>query len=250
MGLKTAFKRTCRPFLDNTYTTSGQWMYLTHKDYAESPETFIRAFFLLQKDILELFNYIEPSDINIKTYSHRIHELFLRCCVEIEANCKAILRENGYPKTKNWTINDYRKIEQSHYLSQFEVKLPNWEGSKNTRAPFISFKSDQSPTWYNSYNATKHDRHINFSQANFENLTDSFCGLAALLASQFADHDFSPGGDVLVVSHTPNTDGFFGGIGDYLLIRYPKRIPESERYDFNLSQNDYRSHIFNRFKYN
>jgi len=249
MGLKTPYRRTARPFSGNTYTDSGKWKYVLHKNYSDSPENFIRAFLLLQRDILDLFNYVEPSDTNLSTFSHRIHELFLRCCVEFEANCKAVLRENGYNKPSNWNIRDYVKIEQSHYLTQFEVKIPNWDGNERTRTPFKDLSNNQSPAWYRAYNSTKHDRHLNFYQANFKNLTDSFCGLSVILAAQFIDHDFSPAGDTLVISHTPNRDNFFGGIGDYLLIKYPQNIPEDQRYDFDLSNEDFKSDIFNCYPY-
>jgi hypothetical protein len=54
--------------------------------------------------------YVEPADKNLECYSYRIHALLLRACIELEANCKAILKENGYSKGGNWKIDDYKKI--------------------------------------------------------------------------------------------------------------------------------------------
>jgi hypothetical protein len=99
--------RTCRPFVGSDYAGSGRWIYIRHRRFALSPEHYIRAFLLIQKDLQELFDYVEPSDINLPCYSFRIHALLLRACVEVEANCKAILRENGYAtKEGKWTMRD------------------------------------------------------------------------------------------------------------------------------------------------
>lgn len=55
--------------------------------------------------------YIEPSDDNKDTYSHRIYELYLRTCTEFEANAKFILKSNGYNNAKR--ILDYWKLNKA-----------------------------------------------------------------------------------------------------------------------------------------
>ncbi len=249
MGINLPYKRTARVFTDNTYSNSGRWMYVLHEKYAESPDNFVRAFQLIQKDVLELFNFVEPSDTNLNTHSHRIHGLLLRTCVEVEANCTAILRENGYNRSGNWNMSDYKKIEQSHYLSQFEVKVPNWLGADDVRKPFFSWASGDSLDWYTAYNNTKHDRHLNFSQANFNNLIDAVTGLAALLASQFLDHDFSPAGMSLSVNPGGPSDGFESSIGGFFRLKYPTNVPNAERYNFEYSDIDFTNDIFQYFSY-
>ena len=95
--------------VDGQYSEGGKWEYIKHPKYANSPEQYIRAFLLLQKDLQLLFDYVEPSEINLTCYSYRIHELLLRACVEVEANCKAILLENGYQKDAEMNMTDYKK---------------------------------------------------------------------------------------------------------------------------------------------
>ncbi len=254
MGISKPYKRTARIFIDNTYSESGKWMYIRHPDYADSPMNFIRAFLLIQKDIFELFNFIEPSDINLKTFSHRIHELLLRTCVEIEANCTAILRENGYTRSGDWNMSDYKKIEESHYLSQYEVKIPNWDGLKGIRKPFDNWNSINGSTkgslnWYQSYNHTKHDRHLNFKEANFENLMDAVCGLSALLASQFLDNDFSFNSSPITGNFAEIHDGYEDSIGGFFRVKYPTLMPDSEKYDFEHKDIDFKTDIFQQFSY-
>jgi hypothetical protein len=249
VGVAAPYRRTARIFTDNTYSDSGKWMYVLHQNYAESPENFVRAFLLIQKDVLELFDYIEPSCANLATHSHRIHELLLRTCVEIEANCTAVLRENGYVRNGNWNMGDYKKLEQSHYLSQYEVKVPNWLGSAGVRAPFSSWAASGSLAWYAAYNETKHDRHLNFTKANFENLIDAVTGLSVLLASQFLDNDFSPAGMVLSVNPGGPSDGLEPSIGGFFRLKFPVNVPDIEKYDFAHSDIDFNYDIFQNFNY-
>ena len=153
------YSRNCRQFIDGTYDSSAQSRYILDPKYAKDPEQYIRAFFLIQKDLKELFDYIDPSDTNLKCHSFRVHQLLLRACIEVEANCKAILIENGYEKINSkgkiikLNMNDYNKIETTHLLSLYKVKVPYWRGSKAIRTPFINWSNapKENPGWYQAY---------------------------------------------------------------------------------------------------
>jgi hypothetical protein len=95
MAIKKPFRRTCRQFRDSTLQ-GGRNEYIDDHSFAKAPQQYVRAFMVIQKDLLELFDYIEPAGKNLCCYSYRTHELLMRSCVEVEANCKAILAENGY----------------------------------------------------------------------------------------------------------------------------------------------------------
>jgi hypothetical protein len=132
-GIKRPYRRTARPFINGNYPW-GRRTYIRHRRFAQDPTMYVRGFRLLQNDLERLFEYIEPGDDNLKCYSFRVYEMLLRACVEVEANCKAILRENDYPAKKQWTMHDYSKINSSHNLSSFEVKLPYWHGERMARS--------------------------------------------------------------------------------------------------------------------
>jgi hypothetical protein len=100
MGINKPYHRNCRQFIDDSYADGGKWTYIIHPSYAKSPEQYIRAFQIILKDLQKLFEYVEPADGNLKCYSFRTHELLMRVCIEAEANFKAILLENDYPKRK------------------------------------------------------------------------------------------------------------------------------------------------------
>ncbi|CAM4491146.1 MAG: hypothetical protein LEGION0403_FIIPPAGN_02888 [Legionella sp.] len=214
-----------------------------HPNYAKSPEQYVRAFLLLQKDLQEIFDYIEPADKNLKCYSFRTHELLMRSCIEVEANFKGVLKENGYEKkdkdghSLDMDIDDYKKLEKTHKLSTYKVKLPHWVGNKAIRTPFSSWAKTElySPSWYQAYNKTKHNRHEEFHHASFENLIDSLCGLLVLLSSQFYTEDFSPTDPGLKISGFRPQDGMESAMGSYFRIKFPD-WPVEERYNFNYSE--------------
>ena len=140
MAITRPYRRTCRPFRNSEYATDGRWRYIEHPKFAQTPEHYVRAFLLLLKDLRELFDYVEPADTNLKCYSYRIHALLLRACIEVEANCKAILRENRYRKDARWwTMADYTKINKTHRLASYRVKVPHRTGIENIRTPFAAW---------------------------------------------------------------------------------------------------------------
>ena len=236
MALTRPFYRTFRPFVDGAYFGKGD--YIKHSEFARFPEQYVRGFLILQKDLQELFDYIEPSDENLKCYSHRINALLLRTCVEVEANFKAILTENHYSKKDDGAINiehDYWLINKTHHLSSYKVKIPYWRGKKDIRSPFCPWKdpSYKPLKWYQAYNTAKHNRAKEFKKANLDNLLDAICGLLILLSAQFGKEDFSS--DYAFLIGSSYTTEWELAIGSYFQIKFPKpdEWPEEERYDFD-----------------
>lgn len=231
------FHRNYRAIKPDSNSGYSDWAYIVDHEYAQMPEHYTRAFLMIQEDLQRLFEYVEPCDQNMNTHSFRIYELFIRTCIEIEANFKAILRENIYSKKeeRKWNIEDYRLINKTHHLDDYCVTLPIWSGDKKTFQPFKDWKNSSAHlSWYQDYNKCKHDRQQNFQKATFENLLGAVTGLLVLLSSQFRDNSFSPGGMSLGVETDSFYEGEFG-LGDFFIIRYPQNWTEEEMYDFNWS---------------
>lgn len=89
MPLQNVYYRTYRPIINKERFS---YELVRNKYYAQNPTFYSRSFLLIQKEMLELFEYIEPSDINLKTYSLRLNDVLIKICTEIETNFKAILR--------------------------------------------------------------------------------------------------------------------------------------------------------------
>lgn len=239
MPIDRPYYRTCRQFVDGSYTEGGRWMYALHPAFAQLPGQYIRAFQVIQKDLEELFDYIEPADTNLSCYSYRVHEVLLRACVEVEANCKAILLENGYSRSGDLRMEDYQKLELSHRLSSYEVRVPNWHGSRALWRPFEPWRhvptkgpaSSRTLPWYAAYNSAKHDRRGAFERATFENMLGAVTGLVAILSAQFHTHDFSPAGWGL--GGGGPEDGMEAAIGGMFRVKFPDDWPIEDRYQFS-----------------
>jgi hypothetical protein len=232
VALAKPFRRTCRQLADGSYANGGHGRYVTHPAHAKSPEHYVRAFLVLQKDLQELFDYVEPSDQNLACHSFRIHELLMRACMEVEANCKAVLTENGAALGENPNMLDYRKLEASHKLSGYTVSVPTWHGERAKRTPFANWTNadNQRLPWYYAYNMTKHNRATNFHEATFEHMLDAVCGVVALLSAQFYTEDFSNSDVLLAVGRS--RDGMTSAIGGYFRVAFPE-WEEADRYEFD-----------------
>jgi len=127
-------------------------------------------------------------------------------------------------------MTDYVKIEQSHKLSEYQVHVPTWSGTAGLRTPFSAWSTAGSLVWYQTYNTTKHDRHMAFQQATFEVMVDAVCGCLTILSAQFQDEGYS-GRTVRITTDSPN-DRMSEAIGDFR-IKYPQNWPATQRYDFD-----------------
>lgn len=261
MSINKPFYRNYRPVIQGPNSGYSEWGYIRDRDYCENPQHYTRAFKIIQNDILHLFEYVEPSDVNCATYSFRIHELLIRICIEIEANFKAILKANifnplfhggtksGMPRPETtWNINDYKIINKTHHLDDYEIEFPIWGGLKNKRKPFANWCFNGDLTWYQAYNKSKHDRILSFHEANLENLLDAFSGLCVILSAQFNRESFDPGPDLITASGYSYYDGDTG-IGDYLIVYFPNNWAKNEKYDFNWSDLKNEQVRFNKIDY-
>lgn len=149
----------------------------------------------------EVFRFVEPEKRNLKTYGHEIRHLLILACTEVEAQCKAVLRANRYRVAKNkkgepisWNTSDYAKLEKAMHLSGWTVDLARYE--KIRLKPFADWSPAKRPTgtesprlsWYDAYNAVKHDRDAAFPQATLKNVLDALAAVQILVSAQFGVH--------------------------------------------------------------
>lgn len=257
MSQSKPFHRNYRGFVESANSGYSQWAYIVDRDYAQAPEHYVRAFLLIQSDLQRIFEFIEPADTNLPAYSYRTHELLMRTCIEIEANFKAILKENMFNPTdkngdpipeKRWNIHDYRRVNKTHHLSTYRVHIPIWEGKGAVCEPFKQWSTAVDLPWYQAYNKSKHDRRAEFKEANFENLLNSVAGLLVLLSSQFRTEDFAPGSRSLAVT----VDSYYAteaALGGFFHIEFPQDWSDEEKYDFDWSELKKQADRFQRIDY-
>ena len=183
------YKRIIRPFPGSGgahFDSSIAKSHLVDENYASDRVNLIRAFKLLEKDLVKLFDYVEPDDCNSEVFSHRIYELFLRSCTEFELNCKNILLANNYSFIKPPNIEEYHKINKANHLSDYEVSLLIWRNPSKIFQPFKLWSTTHTLNWYKKYNNVKHNRDIYFKDANLGNLINAISGVFCILFSQFS----------------------------------------------------------------
>lgn len=243
MSLAKPFHRNYQPMKPGPQAGYSGWAYITDHDYARNAEHYVRALILIQNDLQSIFEYLEPSNECRPAYSYRIHALLMRTCVEVEANFKAILEDNTFTLRPKRSLNmtDYRKVDATHHLSSYEVMLPIWNGTPPILKPFEPWKSARglpnpgglSLSWYQAYNASKHDRHEEFKKANLENLVMAVAGLLVLISSQFRDEEFTAGSRSLGLGSGYDYHPMEASIGSLFRINYPDDWVDAERYDFD-----------------
>jgi len=230
------YRQIVRPGPEGHYTRSGCSAYIGDERYADEPRAFVRTYLLLEKDLHELFEFIEPADSNQAAYSMRTQILLTRACIEVEANAKSILAANKFDsiKQKDWTMrNAYFRLQASHHLAAYRVRIPDWRGAAQVRQPFKAWSGDEyAPLpWYRGYNRAKHDRAGALHEASFERLVDAVCGCLVLITAQFLNEDFSGASGMLLLDGP--SDGFEESVSEYhLRVQPPDDFPEEEWYGF------------------
>ncbi|HGE2360445.1 TPA: hypothetical protein ACGJRP_003481 [Pseudomonas aeruginosa] len=104
----------------------------------------VRAYQNIQASLDQLFNYIEPSIANLSAYGHKIRELLILACTEVECLLVKTLLENGYQQRDRYSTNDYVKLKSILGLDRFEVKLTQYPSLKAFK-PFHGW-DDGNPT--------------------------------------------------------------------------------------------------------
>lgn len=127
---------------------------------------------ILIEKLDEVLLYIEPSQIGLRTYSHKCRELLILACTEVENLWAQYMRlANVSPVGRTFTTNDYVKLLTPLHLQEYLIscKLISNSYSINPFAQWSTSNPTQSLPWYNAYNQTKHDREQHFSEATLEN---------------------------------------------------------------------------------
>lgn len=145
--------------------------------------------------LVEVFRHVEPSTSNYLTYGHKIRELLLLACTEIELEWRAVLVQNTRKENRRERYNttDYVRVKEPLRLGDWSVVLTDY----GHLGPFVPFDrwsdgaSTKSLPWYDAYNAVKHHREAEFSKATLENLLNAMAALHIMQVAQWGPEVFS-----------------------------------------------------------
>lgn len=246
MAIPTPYFRVTRPFVDGGYVRTGDSAYMRDPRYASDARDLIRGYHYLEKDLLRVFEFMEPADSNLAGYSHQLYALLLRASTEFETNAKAILAANGYSQAGNWDIIDYHKVNTALRLSEYRVTIPIWAGNPKVIEPFTEWARGHSLSWYQHYNTVKHNRASQFSFATLENALAAVSAVFAIVFSQFNIDAFHP---YHTVSWYSEDNGVMSHQECLLHIELPRSWSAHECYDFDWNALDKSAMPFQEFPF-
>lgn len=183
----------------------------------------INGYYLLEQDLKEIFSFIEPVPSNYSTYSHRLYALFVRACMEFEANCKMILVDKGFKLSENPNINIYYKIhsyDEYKLINDYIVRLQMSEEIDLT--PLKQWEEARGPSWYREHHAVKHSRLENFDKANLKNVLDATASVYVLLYSRYGKSALNRYQETAMIHHH---EGFIWKEDSLFKIKKPKDDP-------------------------
>lgn len=152
----------------------------------------IRSYNSISNYLKVLFDYVEPEQANLSTYSNKIREFLIMACTEVEYLFKKFLNDNNYTGGQRLSTNDFIKILPHLKLKNYAVKLKQFP-SLGVFKPFLSWDTlhpTTSLSWYDAYNAVKHDRGGNKNKGNLEMLINAIAAVHILLEAQYGEHIF------------------------------------------------------------
>ena len=162
--------------------------FITDLRYCNEINELHRSFKLLEIDLKQIFQFIEPNDANLDTYSNRLFELLLRAATEFEGNAKEILETNGYTRKEYLKLHDYRKLNVATRLSEYEIIIDAWNPRPKSLFPFLNWRHIHNLVWYDDYNEVKHNRFSLFKKASLGNVINAIAGVYAILYAQIDFH--------------------------------------------------------------
>lgn len=242
--------RILRPFIDGSYLRDIENTYLLDKRYSNDRVPSIRSFHILVKDIMDLFEYVEPCKTNESTFSHRIYALFLRASTEFESNCKAILQSNGYSSRGNWNMKDYFKLNTATKFSEYTIRFNVWQPEPIELRPFSDWGNDEYKQlkWYKEYNNIKHNRSQYFESANIINLINAMAAVLITLYSQYYVFAFDPY-QIIPNNYSDAEGNSTSTINGMFEIKSPTSWNPDEKYEFNWNSIKSETNPYEKFNF-
>lgn len=167
---------------------------------------------------------VEPGPATFDAYGHDIRNLLLLACMEVETHWRGILDANGAGKSR-YTTTDYAVLADILKLGDYAVRFPAFPSLDPVR-PFVGWGPSNAPTaslaWYAAHNAVKHNREVEFSQANLRHAFQAMSACAVMLVAQFGPYGLGYQSDLSRFFHLVETPSwpweeccFWAGEGDH-----------------------------------
>ncbi|WP_185753096.1 hypothetical protein [Pseudomonas fluorescens] len=161
-----------------------------HRVYIESSHAAASLF----EELSSLFRVIEPNPTNDCCFGHKVRELIILACTEVETCWRGVMSGNRSTPKRSYSTKDYVKLLPLLRLDEWSVKLKNYP-SYPVIYPFKGWSAEEGETtkslgWYDSYNAVKHDREGEFEKATLHTLISALGAVHIMLVAQWGPELF------------------------------------------------------------
>ncbi len=175
MDVGVKFKNIWKPFIQDKVTRELNFdiptLYRTKRNLS-----------ILVQKLQEILLFVEPSRNCLQTYSHKIKELLILACTEIENSFKT------YNFGKNERTTDYVKILNYIDLSKHKVSLIGYADEFKS-CPFENW-NNREPTkslpWYEAYTKIKHNSDENFHFATLKHCLNAVMANIVLFVVRYS----------------------------------------------------------------
>ncbi|WP_346400422.1 hypothetical protein [Pseudomonas syringae] len=159
-----------------------------HERYSRVYMRCIVAAESLFSEVKELFRVIEPQLENFNCFGHRIRELLILLCTEIEACWAGVLHANSMESRAKgrFTTKNYIKVCNPLRLTEWKLKLRDYEGFEFQPFRYWNLMIPTSSLpWYEAYNQVKHDREGSFNLGTLHHVLQAAAALHIMQVAQF-----------------------------------------------------------------
>jgi hypothetical protein len=150
----------------------------------------------LTRQLDRICQTVQPAEETLSVYGHEIRNLLILACTEAEMHWRGILHANGIDQAR-YDTRSYVKLYGAMRLGDYTVRFPAFPWLLPV-CPFDGWGGNDKPTqhlsWYDAYNATKHNREGEFAKATLAHAFQAISACVVMMAAEFGtaaglDHD-------------------------------------------------------------
>lgn len=140
-----------------------------------------RHYLSLEREFLEISQYIEICEKNFHVHSVKFSHLLMASASEFETVGGMVREKLGVNGTGiNSILDAIDRIEGSFKATEIGIPLHQLK-----LKPLEGCAPKNPPSWWTSYNKVKHHRTTHFKEANLQNSLMSVCSLLMILAKYY-----------------------------------------------------------------
>lgn len=143
----------------------------------------------LMRQLDRICQTVHPTPATFAAFGHDIRNLLILACTEVESHWRGVLVANGLTCDRSST-KDYVKLCRAMRLDAYAVSFPSYPWLAPV-SPFLGWgatgKPSQELSWYDAYNAVKHDRETEFARATREHAFAAVTACAIMMVAEVRD---------------------------------------------------------------